>query len=101
MSKEFFPPKPEVNPTIYGYTELSSEYEGLIKVGYTERTTSERMKEHYPTKGPSGIKKYKVLLDESSMRNDGTHFNDYEVHKILKQRGFESVGGEWFRVSVD
>ena len=39
MSKEFFPPKPEVNPTIYGYTELSSEYEGLIKVGYTERTT--------------------------------------------------------------
>jgi len=32
MSKEFFPPKPEVNPTIYGYTELSSEYEGLIKL---------------------------------------------------------------------
>ena len=57
MSKEFFPPKPEVNPTIYGYTELSSEYEGLIKVGYTERTTSERMKEHYPTKGPEWYKK--------------------------------------------
>jgi len=101
MSKEFFPPKPEVNPTIYGYTELSSEYEGLIKVGYTERTTSERMKEHYPTKGPDSLKKYQVLLDESSMRNDGTHFKDYEVHKVLKERGFENVGGEWFRVGVD
>jgi len=101
MSKEFFPPKPEVNPTIYGYTELSSEYEGLIKVGYTERTTSERMKEHYPTKGPDSLRKYKVLLDESSMRNDGTHFKDYEVHKVLKERGFENVGGEWFRVGVD
>ena len=101
MSKEFFPPKPEVNPTIYGYTELSSEYEGLIKVGYTERTTSERMKEHYPTKGPNSLIKYQVLLDESSMRNDGTHFKDYEVHKVLKERGFENVGGEWFRVGVD
>ena len=101
MSKEFFPPKPEVNPTIYGYTELSSKYEGLIKVGYTERTTSERMKEHYPTKGPDSFKKYQVLLDESSMRNDGTNFKDYEVHKVLKERGFENVGGEWFRVGVD
>jgi hypothetical protein len=101
MSKEFFPPKPEVNPTIYGYSELSSEYEGLIKVGYTERTTSERMKEHYPTKGPDSLKKYQVLLDESSMRNDGTHFKDYEVHKVLKERRFENVGGEWFRVGVD
>ena len=101
MSKEFFPPKPEINPTLYGYTELSTEYEGLIKVGYTERTTSERMKEHYPTKGPDSLKKYKVLLDESAMRNDGTHFKDYEVHKVLKERGFENVGGEWFRVSVD
>lgn len=101
MSKEFFPPKPEVNPTIYGYTELSPEYEGLIKVGYTERTTSERMKEHYPTKGPNSLKKYQVLLDEPSMRNDGTHFKDYEVHKVLKERGFENVGGEWFRVGLD
>ena len=101
MNKEFFPPKPEVNPTIYGYTELSSDYEGLIKVGYTERTTSERMKEHYPTKGPNSLVKYQVLLDESSMRKDGTHFKDYEVHKVLRERGFENVGGEWFRVSVD
>ena len=98
---DFFPSNPDVNPTIYGYTELSSEYEGLIKVGYTERTTYERMKEHYPTKGPDSLNKYQVLLDESSMRNDGTHFKDYEVHKVLKERGFENVGGEWFRVGVD
>ena len=34
------------------------------------------MKEHYPTLGPKGIERYKVLLEESSMRNDGTSFID-------------------------
>ncbi|MCY4560754.1 MAG: DEAD/DEAH box helicase family protein [Flavobacteriaceae bacterium] len=101
MNKKFFPQKPDVNPTIYGYTELSSEYKGLIKVGYTERSVSERMKEHYPTKGPENVEKYEVLLEEPSMRNDGTHFKDYDVHKALIQRGFENVGGEWYKIGID
>ena len=64
-----FPKRPEISPKIYAYTENSSKYEGLIKVGYTEREVAQRMGEHYPTKGPDKLQRYKVLLEESSMRN--------------------------------
>ena len=35
------------------------------------------------------------------MRNDGTFFKDYEVHKVLTDAGIERVGGEWFKCSLD
>jgi len=100
VSQNFFPHRSTKSPKIYGYTELSKNYEGLIKVGYTEREVSERMKEHYPTSGPDGIKRFKVLLEESSMRNDGTFFKDHMIHKILEKSGIERVGKEWFKCSV-
>ena len=59
MSKNFFPSRPEFNPKIYAYTEYGRDFDGLIKIGYTERDVKERMKEHFPTKGPKNIKKYK------------------------------------------
>ena len=34
---KIFQPRPNKSPKIYGYTELSPEYDGLIKIGYTER----------------------------------------------------------------
>ena len=68
MKKDFFPEKPDNNPKIYAYTENTPEYKDLIKIGYTARSLDERMKEHYPTKGPKNIKRYEVLLLESSMR---------------------------------
>tara|TARA_Y100001970_G_scaffold160009_1_gene195775 strand:+ start:9407 stop:11887 length:2481 start_codon:yes stop_codon:yes gene_type:complete len=103
MNKRFFPDRTVNSPTIYGYTEPSEEYKGLIKVGYTERDVLTRMKEHYPTSGPDGIKRFKVLFEESSMRDDGTSFKDYEVHKILEKAGIKRSGtnNEWFRCSVD
>ncbi len=85
MSQGFFPSRSNNSPKIYGYTELSEKYGGLIKVGYTERSVDERMKEHFPTAGPEGIKRYEVLVEESSMRNDGTFFKDHLVHKILQK----------------
>ena len=87
MESNFFPSRQELNPKIYAYTENSSKYEGLIKVGYTEREVAQRMGEHYPTKGPAKLQRYKVLLEESSMKNDGTYFKDYDVHKVLKNKG--------------
>ena len=35
------------------------------------------------------------------MRNDGTCFTDHDVHRVLKRKKILSVGGEWFRCSVD
>ena len=98
---KIFKPRPNKSPKIYGYTELSPEYDGLIKIGYTEREVKDRMKEHYPTLGPKGIERYKVLIEESSMRNDGTSFIDKNVHKILENAGFKNVGGEWFKCSCE
>ena len=98
----FFPERIKTfSPKIYAYTELSSDYEGLIKIGYTTRPVEERMKEHYKTLGPEGIKRYEVLLVESSERNDGTYFKDYEIHKILKDSGIKNVGGEWFKCNIN
>jgi hypothetical protein len=99
----FFPVRPKSAPKIYGYTEPTPEYKGLIKVGYTERDVLVRMQEHYPTKGPDGIERYKVLFEESSMRDDGTFFKDYEVHKILETAEIQRSGSknEWFKCSVD
>ena len=94
---EFFPPIEIEGPQIYGYTELNEEYKGLIKVGFTQRSISVRMKEHYPTKSPEGIEKFKILFVESSVREDGSYFEDKLVHRIMEDAGIECVGGEWFR----
>ena len=66
MKKDFFPEKPDNNPKIYAYSENSSEYSNILKIGYTARSLDERMREHYPTKGPNQIKRYKVLFLESA-----------------------------------
>ena len=58
----FFPPRQHKEPKIYGYTETSSEFDGLIKVGYTERELKERLKELKGVKGPEGIKRIEVLF---------------------------------------
>ena len=101
MRKDFFPEKPDNNPKIYAYTENYAKYSNILKIGYTTRSLDERMREHYPTKGPNQIKRYKVLFLESSMRNDGSFFTDKDVHNILDQNGFKNVGGEWYECSVN
>ena len=95
--KEFFPLRPEVTPTIYAYELIDIDsHKGKIKVGYTERDVRKRIAEQLQT---SGVK-YKILLEKSAMRNDGTSFTDHDVHKILKKNGFANPEGEWFICSV-
>lgn len=94
-------PKTSSRPTIYAYSENNTEYEGLLKVGYTQRTVEERMKEHYPTKRPDGKKPYEVVFTEPAFYVDGGSFMDHEVHDALRRMGIKGVGGEWFRCGVD
>jgi len=56
---------------------------GLLKVGYTTRKVAERVKEQLQT---SGLK-YKIVLEESAWRGDGTAYTDHEVHRALQQAG--------------
>jgi hypothetical protein len=79
VSKEFFPPRPESRPTIYAYQDSNPQYGGQLKVGYTTRTARERLDDIYNIKTP-GPKPYKIVLEESAMRHDGTAFTDKEAN---------------------
>lgn len=97
MNKNFFPQKPEVNPTIYSYELIGVDsHKGLLKVGYTIRNARERVAEQLKTSRLG----YKIVLEESAIRNDGTNFTDHEVHQHLKRRSIIREDGEWFKCSV-
>lgn len=101
MDTNTFPQKPDITPMIYAYEELNQEYTGLLKIGYTTKNVEKRVAEQYPTKRPDGIKPYKIVYSESAVREDGTIFTDHDIHKKLKQKNIENVGGEWFRCTID
>lgn len=96
MSSEFFPQRPESDPTIYAYEDTHPKYEGLLKVGFTNIDVKGRVAQQYPTKRP-GEAPYNILVEESAMRKDGSTFTDYEVHRRLREMGISNPEGEWFR----
>ena len=76
-------------PRIYAYTEPQYENKtwagnrsgkGWIKVGETDRTAQERIKEQFPINKPETP--YSILLDEIAIREDGTYFGDKDVHTV-------------------
>ena len=97
MSKDFFPQRPKATPTIYAY-ELpnDSSRKGQLKIGDTNRTVQERIKEQI---GATRAK-FKIVLEDSAMRKDGSSFRDFEIHKYLRNKGIKNTDGEWFRCSV-
>jgi len=97
MSKDFFPPKPDVKPTIYAYELVGVDsHKRLLKVGYTVRSAEERVKEQL---GTAQIQ-YRIVLVEDAMRNDGTTFTDHEVHHHLQKKKITRKDGEWFECSL-
>ena len=98
---DFFPQRPEVHPMIYAYRDLNPDYDGLLKVGYTEKDVDRRVAQQYPTKRPDGKVPYEIVYRTSAMREDGSCFTDHDVHRMLRRRKITGVGGEWFRCTVD
>lgn len=86
-------------PVIYAYEDSNPQYAGLLKVGYTTRTAKQRLEEIYPLKTP-GKTPYRIVLEESAMRSDGTSFSDHDVHRMLQINGIFRKEGEWFRCTV-
>ena len=99
MSKEFFPPRPESRPTIYAYEDTNPQYLGLLKIGYTIIDAQTRVSQQYPTARPGKLP-YRIVLEESAMRNDGSAFTDHDVHRHLRKIGVKNPKGEWFKCSV-
>jgi hypothetical protein len=100
MSNDFFPPRPESRPTIYAFEDTNPQYASLLKVGYTTVDAQTRVAQQYPTLRP-GKPPYRIVLEESAMRSDGTVFTDHDVHRMLRLNGVKNPDGEWFRCTVD
>lgn len=96
--KEFFPPRPSTNPTIYAYELVGvATHKGLLKIGYTDRDAQTRIKEQL---GTAAIP-YKIVFEESAMKRDGSSFTDYDIHRHLRKQGFANPEGEWFRCTLN
>jgi hypothetical protein len=95
--EEILAPRPEARPCIYAYSIADVPHTGLLKVGQTTRDVKQRVAEQVKT---AAIKNYRIELDESAERDDGTLFSDHEVRAALVRKGFENVELEWMRCSV-
>jgi hypothetical protein len=96
--KEFFPPRPLTNPTIYAYELVGvTTHKGLLKIGFTDRTAQQRIKEQL---GTAAIQ-YKIVFEESAMKRDGGSFTDHDIHRHLRKQGFANPDGEWFKCSLN
>lgn len=96
--EEILTPKPEARPHIYAYSIADEAHKGLLKVGQTARDVKKRVSEQLKT---AAIKNYRIELDETAERHDGTIFSDHEVRAALIRKGFESAELEWVRCSVN
>lgn len=96
--KEFFPPRPSINPTIYAYELVGvTTHFGLLKIGFTDRNAQKRIKEQL---GTAAIK-HKIVFEESAMKRDGSSFTDHQIHQYLRKQGFANPQGEWFKCSLN
>ena len=97
MNQKYFSQRPELKPIIYVYEIPDAENrKGLLKIGYTTRNAKGRIKEQLGTAGLN----YNILLEQEAIRNDGSTFDDHEIHRYLKRKGFANPDGEWFACRI-
>jgi len=100
MSKpidEILTPKPEARPRIYAYSIDDSAHKGLLKVGQTTRDIKQRIAEQLKT---AAIKNFRIELNESAERDDGSIFSDHDVRAALVRKRFANPELEWMRCSL-
>ena len=95
--EEILAPKPVARPRIYAYSIADAAHAGQLKVGQTTRDVKQRVAEQLKT---ARIKNYRIELDESAARDDGSVISDHEVRAALVKKKFERVDLEWMRCAV-
>ena len=95
--EDILSPKPEARPRIYAYSIADKGHAGLLKIGQTIREVKQRVAEQLKT---AAIKNYRIELDETAVRNDGSVFTDREVRIALEKKGFVNTELEWMRCAV-
>ncbi len=101
MSKtieEILAPKPEARPRIYAYSIADEAHRGLLKVGQTTRDVKQRVAEQVRT---AAIKNFRIELEVSAERDDGSLFSDFDARAALIRKGFEKVELEWMRCTIE
>lgn len=96
---QFFPQRPDAKPKIYAYKDTNPQYHGFLKIGYTTIDVKVRVAQQYPTVRP-GKPPYRIVLEESAMRSDGSGFTDRDVHRCLRAMEIKNPDGEWFACTV-
>ena len=91
---DLFSPKPKISPTIYAYSINDTHHKGLLKVGQTTRDVRERVREQLQI---ALITNFRIEVQESAEREDGSAVSDHDVRNALIDRNFENVGLEWMR----
>ena len=100
MSNNNFLPKIiTINPVIYAYEDSHPDFKGLLKIGYTKNDANKRIKEQYPIVRP--VKTWKLLLEESAMKSDGSIISDHDVRNLLIKKGFKKIKGEWIKCELE
>ncbi len=94
---EILASKPKARPRIYAYAIDDAAHKGLLKVGQTTRDVAQRVAEQLKT---AAIQNYRIELDESAERDDGTLFSDFDVRAALGKKGFPNTLLEWMRCTV-
>jgi hypothetical protein len=96
--EDLLPERPEARLRIYAWsTSEIKKFDGCLKVGQTTlKDVNVRIKQ---SQGVAQVK-YKLEVDESAEREDGTVFRDSAVRERLKQKGFENVELEWMRCTA-
>ena len=54
----------------------------LLKIGFTDRKAQSRIAEQLKT----ARLKYKIVYEESAMKNDGSSFTNHDVHRYLRNQ---------------
>jgi len=99
---EFFTKRTDKSPKIYGFIHPNvSDKNGYIKIGYTEDSIDERVKQINHT----AAMKYEIVFRGVAMREDGTSFTDHDIHALLRKRGIPQLNygtdrNEWFKCSL-
>jgi hypothetical protein len=94
---EILQQKPVARPSIYAYSIDDEAHKNLLKVGQTTRDVRQRVTEQLKT---AAIQNYKIELEESAERDDGTVFSDHDVRAALVRKGFANKELEWMHCSV-
>lgn len=98
------------HPKLYAYTISafsSTDWQGprtgkgLIKIGYTDRDVTIRIREQLNAVKMPLDTPHDLLLVESAITKDGQAFRDHSVHKALQSAGIHRREGEWFECTVE